>query len=93
MNTPCFGRRGALAPVVRGRAWLAFASVLTLTALASPLFAQPLAGANTCGALIHTPPSQMDAATRAAAGREAVRCLINAERTSRNLGALSAKRG
>ncbi|SOY63505.1 Allergen V5/Tpx-1 related protein (modular protein) (plasmid) [Cupriavidus taiwanensis] len=90
MNTPCAGRRGELAPVVWRPAWLAFASVLTLTVLASPLFAQPLAGANTCGALIHTPPSQMDAATRIAAGREAVRCLINAERTSRNLGALSA---
>jgi len=69
-----------------------FALVLCVAALSAgvtPADAQPVAGLNTCGADVNTAPSTVDLATRGAQLSDAVRCLINAERTSRGLPALT----
>lgn len=61
-----------------------------MSAVVTPARAQPLAGKDTCGADVNTPPSTIDLATQGHRIRNAILCLINAERTSRGLAALSA---
>jgi uncharacterized protein YkwD len=54
-----------------------------------PATAQPLAGAESCGADVNTPPSTINLETQGHQIRDATRCLINAERTSRSLPELT----
>jgi uncharacterized protein YkwD len=66
-----------------------FLCATVMSAVVVPATAQPLAGADSCGADVHTPPSTMDLETQGHQIREAIRCLINAERTSSGLPELT----
>jgi hypothetical protein len=56
-----------------------------MSAVVVPATAQPLAGAQSCGVGVNTPPSTIDLGTQGHRIRDAIRCLLNAERTSRSL--------
>jgi uncharacterized protein YkwD len=69
---------------------MALALVFAAMLGAVPAAAQPLAGENTCGNDVHTPPSVItDLPAQRTRMRDTIRCLINAERASRQLSALS----
>lgn len=55
----------------------------------APASAETLAGINTCGSDVNTPPSTINPVTDGTRIREAVRCLINAERAAFGLQPLS----
>ena len=67
---------------------LALALLPTGFLTAIPASAQ-VAGLNSCGTDVNTPPSRIDLATQGSRIRDAISCLINAERTSQRLPALS----
>lgn len=74
---------GGLASLLRAAAF-----AIAFIACMAPAEAGPVAGANTCGGYVNRTPSTISASSMSDL-REAMICLINAERTTRQLPALT----